>query len=74
MFDYENKTIKAHQYRLDGNNDLYLANLDKRSPKCIITRASTPNGNTYCGTIERARGNHYFIPGTHVESYRVIGA
>lgn len=51
MFDYENKGIKTKEYRIDGENDIYMANIDRRNTKCIITKASVPNDNTYCGTI-----------------------
>jgi hypothetical protein len=52
----------------------YMANIDRRNTKCIVTKASVPNDNTYCGTIERSKGNYFFKPGTKIDTYRVVGS
>ncbi len=51
-----------------------MANIDKRHAKCIITKGSTSNQNTYCGSIERYKGHYYFTPRGKIDSYRVIGS
>lgn len=43
-----------------------MANADKRNAKCIVTKGSAPNDNTYCGTVEKFKGNYYFKPGTKI--------
>lgn len=66
MFDYENKGVKTKEYQINGQNDIYMANMDKRYAKCIVTKGSIPNDNTYCGTVEKSKGNYYFTPGTKI--------
>ena len=72
MFDYENSAIKPKEYKLDNEHDIYIADIDKRHSKCIITKGSSLNHNVYCGSIERLKGNYYLTPGNKVEAYKVI--
>jgi hypothetical protein len=41
--------------------------------KCIITKSTAAKENTYCGSIERIKGQFYYLPGTYIECYKVIG-
>lgn len=74
MFDYENSGIKPKEFKLESDHDIYISDIDKRHSKCIVTKGSAPNDNTYCGSIDRSKGCYYFIPGSTVETYKVIGS
>ena len=72
MFDYENKSVSLKEHKLSENNDIYMANFDRKFTKCIVTKANTQNSNIFCGRLEKVKGQHFFSPGSKIECFKVI--
>ena len=66
MFDYENKSGNLKEHRLLEDNDIYMANFDKKYSKCIVTKTNTQNNNIFCGRLEKVKGQYYFKPGSKI--------
>ena len=74
MFDFENnKNVKFRDFRIDNSNDVYMANADSKTTKCIVVKSGVYNENLYCGRLENHRGIWNYTPGGLIDSYKVAG-
>ena len=79
MFDYESKKhIKTRDYMIDDHYDLYASGLENENKEmnkinCKLVKAGVYNPNTHCGRIESFKDRQYFISGSNINSYKVVG-